>query len=155
MRLTIRNSGTLDDWYAIERSEHDGREWEESRDGVTHLMDSAMFCDAQIEGTARQMLGIAAAIEIRGSQFFDRCAVIVDGNRVFFENPRNSKRQGECSLAEADALAIEIRAMLSPLSRRDVPTDTEIDALLARLDAANEAGHVFGAYALARRLQYS
>lgn len=116
MRLAIRKSEGMDDWYVIERAEHDGRSWMEPIPGIPNAMAlhlSSRFSDADVEGTADEMLGIAEGIETRDGAGYKRCAVRIDGDRAFFQSPRNSQREGECSLAEADALAKEIRATLS------------------------------------------
>jgi hypothetical protein len=116
-KLTLRKSAWIDDWYVIERVEHDGREWIESReeDGVTYgsLMKSSRISDACVEGTAVEMLGIAEAIEARGSYSAKRCMVrVVDGDKAMFMSPRNSRVPGFVPLAVADALAAQIRKVL-------------------------------------------
>jgi len=101
----------MGDWFVIERAEHDGRQWLERTGPVRMaLRCSSRFSDADVEGTAAEMLAIAEAIEKRGDAYFRRCSVRVEGERVFFASPRNSTTEGECSLAEADDLAREIRA---------------------------------------------
>lgn len=109
MKLTL-TAGSFEDWYLIERAEHDGRRWLEPTDFGLRLMLSARISDADVEGTSAEMRALGKAIEARGRASFKRCAVRVEGDRVFFRSPRNSQTEGECSLAEADALAAEIRA---------------------------------------------
>lgn len=110
MRLTITQSDVMEDWYLIERETHDGRTWlEPMPGGGAMFMTSSRFSDADVEGHADQMLAIADAIEQRQSVRFKRCAVRVDGQRVFFCSPRNSQREGECTLEEADELVKVIR----------------------------------------------
>jgi hypothetical protein len=73
VELTIVKSAHMDDWYLIERAEHDGREWvEKKRPGVSVLMCSSRFSDADVEGYGGEMLTIADAIESRGSTSFKR-----------------------------------------------------------------------------------
>jgi hypothetical protein len=110
-RLTLRK-GFLDDWWIIERAEHDGRE------GITDGMywHSARISDADVEGGASEMLAIAEAIRARGNFSAKRCAVEVDGDRVAFRSPRNSQTDGIVSLAVADALADEILAELGTMA---------------------------------------
>ncbi len=111
MKLTMRKSG--EDWYVIERSEHDGRSWLEAVPGLgpncMAFMTSARFSDADVEGTLEEMVAIAEAIEKRDSVSFKRCAVRIDGSHAFFQSPRNSMREGECTVREATELAAEIR----------------------------------------------
>lgn len=65
MKLTILKFDGLDDWYFIERAEHDGRRWDEPTKWGTRLMKSSRLSDADVEGTAADMRGIASAIEAR------------------------------------------------------------------------------------------
>lgn len=117
MKLTLRKSECLDDWYVIERSEHDGRTWfEQVEGGVSSVMKSARISDADVEGTAEEMLEIAAAIEQRGVKSFKRCAVDARHPEVEFLSPRNSLKPGRASLADADELATEIRRVLGEYS---------------------------------------
>lgn len=106
----------VDDWYTIERREHENKseirhipEW-----GCMGLFYSGRISDCDVEGTAEEMLSIAKAIEERGSFSAKRCAVSIDGDKAAFHSPRNSMRDGVVSLADADALAAEIRAKLAP-----------------------------------------
>ena len=108
MELTIRKSEGMDDWYVIERAEHDGRIW--IADGA--LQCASRFSDADVEGTAAEMLAIADGIERRTETSFKRCAVSFQTDGVHFDSPRNSQRDGVCSLEEADALAAKIRTAL-------------------------------------------
>lgn len=113
MKLTLRHCVDMGDWYVIERAEHDGRTWWEPTEYGKRFMTSARFSDADVEGSAEEMLAIADAIERRESVRFKRCAVVATRERVEFESPRNSTRPGFCSLAEADELAREIRAVVA------------------------------------------
>jgi hypothetical protein len=112
--LTLRKSDTLADWYSIEKAEHDGRTWLEKNTelGCMEIMYSGRISNADVEGTADEMLAIAAAIENRSDVCFERCSVEVCGGLTHFDSPRNSTRPGTVTLAEADALAKEIRAKL-------------------------------------------
>jgi len=117
MRLTLRKSSGLDDWYVIERAEHEGKQWlEETGPGMMSLRDSARFSDADVEGTRAEMLAIAGAIEARSQARFKRCRVEVTGpgqaDEVLFDSPRNSTKEGRVTLVEADELAKEIRKKL-------------------------------------------
>lgn len=141
MKLTIRRS-TIEDWYVIERAEHDGRVWvEQVSPGEARLYSSARFSDADVEGSGAEMLAIVTGIESRKTISFKRCAVDfnVPAGRAFFHSPRNSTLTGECSLAEADALAIEIRKVCGgfPGFGGAPPADVPVSRPLARaLDAS-------------------
>lgn len=114
MPKLILVKGGMDDWYCIERAEHDGREWlEKVGPNGFALRYSGRISDADVEGTGVEMLAIADAIEARSFVRFKRCAVDARKNPVEFESPRNSERAGTCSLAEADELAKEIRSKLA------------------------------------------
>lgn len=105
MRLTCRKSAHLDDWYVIERAEHDGKHWCSSR-----------FSDADVEGTGAEMLAIADAIERREYEAFKRCAVTFEGGNAHFWSPRNSHRDGITSMKFALLLAEEIRKVVTNAS---------------------------------------
>lgn len=108
--LTCRD---CDGWYVIERRDHNGGAWFEPTSYGMAFRTSARFSDADVEGDANDMLRIAEAIEKREDFDAYRCAVAFDGDRVFFWSPRNSMTRGEVTLADADALAAEIRATLA------------------------------------------
>ncbi len=111
MRLTIRKSEWIDDWWLIERAEHDGREWmEKIAPNAMALRTSSRFSDADVEGAGGEMLSIAVAITARSSFRAKRCAVDATTDRVLFWSPRNSQEKGEVSIAEADELAAMILA---------------------------------------------
>ncbi len=61
------------------------------------------------------MLTIAEAIERREAVQFKRCAVDATTEPVWFWSPRNSRKPGATSFAEADALAKQICEMLNPV----------------------------------------
>lgn len=115
MRLTVKKSEFLTDWYVIERLEHDGREWMETTGpGCMSLRLSSRFSDADVEGPSYEILAIARAIEQRSEAIFKRCSVDATSDPVKFSSPRNSRKDGECSLAEADELVITIRRQVRP-----------------------------------------
>ena len=99
--------------YAIERAEHEKRWWDEPTDHGAMAFYSGWISDAAIAGSADEMLEIAAAIRRRGQESFKRCAVVVSYDLVRFWSPRNSTKDGVCTLAEADALADVIEAKLA------------------------------------------
>lgn len=106
MRLTLRKCQDMGDWYVIERADHSGDSGFKNNGDHFAFWSAARFSDnADVEGDASEMLAIAAGIKAREPVAFKRCAVRFDGTRVMFRSPRNSQRDGECSLAEADELA--------------------------------------------------
>ena len=109
MKLTLQGS---DDWYTIEQAAHSGAVGMAATSYGFALTYAGRISDADVEGSAEEMLSIADAIERRANISHKRCAVSVDGDRVSFRSPRNSQRDGIVSLAEADELAAEIRAKL-------------------------------------------
>ena len=113
MRLTIRKSDFMTDWYIIERAEHDGRVWLEKID--EHAMAvrmSSRFSDADVEGTRDEMIELAKAIENRSDVSFRRCAVEMRGESVAFWSPRNSTHDGVVPYTDALELAALIREKL-------------------------------------------
>lgn len=107
--LVFLRSDGMDDWWSIERVEHDGREWMQPTAYGHSFMRSARVSDADVEGTREEMGEIADAIEARKSFHAKRCAVEVVGDSAQFWSPRNSQRRGSVSLAVADLLAKQIR----------------------------------------------
>lgn len=120
MELMIVKSDVMDDWYLIERAEHDGREWfEEVGPNTSALRCSSRFSDADVEGQACEMLAIATAIEMRDKVSFKRCAVDARAEPVTFWSPRNSEKPGDVSYEEASTLATKIRALLAQEADRN------------------------------------
>lgn len=115
MKLTMRKYDTIDDWYIIERAEHDGREWmEETGPNSFALRRSSRITEADVEGHSYEMKAIAKAIRARRYETFKRCGVDARTSPVRFWSPRNSGyTRGECSVEEADALAAMIEATLA------------------------------------------
>lgn len=114
MKIVLNKSNSLDDWYVVERAEHEGRTWlEPTGPNSMKLMNSARISDACVEGTAEEMRQIAKAIKARGSASFNRCAVHIDGERAYFRSPRNSTVDAEIPLADADEFADQALAMLT------------------------------------------
>jgi hypothetical protein len=110
--LTLRHCEDFGDWYIIERAKHDGRVWLEPTEYGASLRSSARISDADVEGTAADMLAIADAIEARGEYSAKRCSVDAVGADVLFCSPRNSTVDARVPRVVAAALAQEIRAKL-------------------------------------------
>lgn len=109
-KLILVKSEFLDNWYVIERAEHEGIERADQVGPNSYtLFCSSRISDADVEGHLDQMVALADAIESSGSVSFKRCAVRIENDRAFFWSPRNSRREGETSLACALELAKQIR----------------------------------------------
>ena len=109
MKIVMKKSEWLDDWYLIVKAEHDGREWTERvSEYVSRYMCSERISDACVEGSEEEMLGIAQAIKLRERRSFGRCAVAFLSDGVHFWSPRNSMGDGVVSIEEADELAAQI-----------------------------------------------
>ena len=114
MKLRLVRCEGMDDWYSIERAEHDGREWvEQTEPNCLSFMCSCRVSDADVEGTREEMLLIADAIRNRKHIGFKRCAVGFEGEEVHLWSPRNSTRNGVVSPADADDLAEQIQEALA------------------------------------------
>lgn len=113
MKIKLVKSDYFDDWYTVERAEHEGRRWlEPTGPNCMRLMDSGRISDACVEGTAGEMRELAMAIKARGEADFKRCAVRVEGENAYFCSPRNSSVDGVVPLVDADAFADEVLAAL-------------------------------------------
>lgn len=151
MKLTVKKSEHLDDWYLIERAEHDGRIWTEEVEPDMHVLRcSSRFSDADVEGHATEMLAIADAIEKRGEASFKRCAVDARCEQVTFRSPRNSEEDGVVPYADALALAAEIRrvcvtsterarALVDAIRYVDLDYDGQREVVTAIAKALDEA----------------
>lgn len=112
IECVCRKSEHLDDWYVVERAEHDGHEWyEETEPGGFSLHLSSRISNADVEGSGSEMLAIADAIDAESDLRFYRCAVRVQHGRALLWSPRNSSqgKAGVISLACAKRLAQSIR----------------------------------------------
>lgn len=116
--LTLRRSENTDDWFLIERLNHDGRNWFEPIREAGKIIGQRFMCssrigNADIEGSADHMRAIAAAIRDRSSDNFKRCAVNTTDSGVELWSPRNSEARSLVSQSVADALAADIDRVLS------------------------------------------
>ena len=114
MKIKLEKSDWLEDWYTIEKAEHNHAAWLQpiAGNGLT-FMHSGRISDACVEGTAQEMLAIAQAIKDRGAVDFRRCAVRVKNGTAYFCSPRNSLEDAEIPLADADEFAEQVFSMLS------------------------------------------
>jgi hypothetical protein len=109
MKLKLVKCKSINNWFTIERAEHDNRTWvEQLSPNSSAFRYSGRISDADVEGTLEEMKEIAKAIRARGFAHFKRCMVVVNGNDVLFESPRNSSAPGITTLEEADDLATQI-----------------------------------------------
>lgn len=116
MKIKLKKSECLDNWFMIVRAEHDGREWwERVESGCERFMTSERLSpEACIEGTAEHMIGIATAIKERSMESFKRCEVRIEGDAAYFRSPKNSDGDVVVPLESADDLAAQILAELAP-----------------------------------------
>lgn len=112
MKLAFIQAEGFDDWYTIERAEHNHTSWIEPMPGVPYARSyqhSGRISDACVEGPLSEMVSLAQAIEDKTKEDFKRCAVDARSEPVRFWSPRNSERQGEVSYEDALDLAQQIR----------------------------------------------
>lgn len=110
VRIVVVKSDNMSDWYTIERAEHDNQRWMKPTEYGASLMYSGRISDACVEGTAIEMLELAAAIENGQSESFKRCAVRWTKDGYLLSSPRNSQHPGLVSHKLALELAADIRA---------------------------------------------
>lgn len=147
LRLTLRRWTHSTDLYLIERADNGGFRWEERRTyGLVTRKSSRFAGDADVEGSAAEMLEIARAIRVRREDSFKRVAVDARGARVQIWSPRCSNGAvGEISHEEALRLAAEIEDCLA--GRRAVlpatcmvMTGPPVDGTFFTVDGCNVAG---------------
>lgn len=116
MKIVLSKSEHMDDWYAIVRAEHDGREWmEETKPNCSRFMMSERLSpEACIEGPAEHMIALARAIQKRGSVSFKRCEVHFEADGAHFSSPKNSERDAVVPVEHADEFAAQVLAELTP-----------------------------------------
>jgi hypothetical protein len=113
MHCVLVKSDEIEDWWIIERKEHDSKQWlAPMGDGGMQLMCSSRPCDADIEGTSAEMLAIAKAINKGQNASFKRCAAVrmvdIDGFHYRLCSPRNSRETARLTIEEAEELAADI-----------------------------------------------
>lgn len=111
--LICRFCDWMEDWFVIDRRDHDHTRWYERTEYGVAVMCSSRISDADIEGTGAEMLAIADAITARSSESFRRCECIhVDGG-FELSSPRNSSFAVFVPYTVADMLALDIRAAVA------------------------------------------
>lgn len=119
--IVVQQKHMGDDYWTIERAEHDGRSWMQSLGPHSQAFclsarlgepsaDTNEHNNADIEGDSREMLAIAKAIEDGGRASFKRCEAVVTEEGVELMSPRNMVAPVVISHANAKALAEDIRA---------------------------------------------
>lgn len=116
MKIRLNHCDYMGDWYTIVRAEHDGMEWiERTGPNSSRFMCSERLSpEACIEGDSSDMLAVASAIKSRGAVSFNRVAVHFEPDGAHFSSPKNSERDAIVSVEEADELANQIIAELTP-----------------------------------------
>lgn len=124
MKVQLEKWDYMEDWYLINRAEHDGSEWDEHEDGSrcdnfrtcryhTHqACHSRRLGNADIEGTAEHMRDIAYAIERNQSHTEKRVRAEFCHSDYLLSSPRNSREPTLISHEEALDLARQIRSLL-------------------------------------------
>lgn len=105
----------ISDWWIIERSEHDGQEWEEySNDGTSAVtVCSARIVDGDIEGSGHEMRALAQAIQHGKSVCFKRCQVTWTKAGYLIGRPRGGAAPILITHAVARGLATDIQRKLA------------------------------------------
>lgn len=109
MKIIMKHSDWLDDWYTIEKIEHENiQEFRAIDEDSLFFYDSARISDACVEGFQEEMIQIAKAIKNKENISFRRCAVKFMKDGVHFWSPRNSMKDGIVTINEANELADQI-----------------------------------------------
>lgn len=121
MKIKLNHCEDLGDWYTIVRTEHDGKEWFEriGHNSQRFMTSERLSPEACIEGDAGEMLAIADAIKVRGAVSFKRVAVHFERDGAHFRSPKNSERDAVVTVDEADELADQILAELTPNAKHN------------------------------------
>lgn len=115
MKILLKKSNALRDWFTIVRAEHDGRKWEEQigPNSFQHMTSERLTPNACIEGSSIEMISLAIAIKARGSASFKRCAVHCEADGVHFYSPKNSTEDAVVSVDDAEDFAEQVLDKLS------------------------------------------
>lgn len=116
MKIVLRKSEHIDDWYTIVRAEHDGLEWIEHTgpNSMRFMCSERLSPEACIEGNADEMLAMANAIRSRKAVLFKRCAVHFERDGAHFSSPKNSERDAVVPVEDADEFASQVQDELTP-----------------------------------------
>lgn len=140
MKIKLNKCSSMPDWYTIIRVEHDGKTWwsPTGPNSVRFMSSERLTPEADIEGSAAEMLAIAYAIKNREAVSFRRCAVHFEDDTdhdrygVHLYSPRNSDDlwysgatlySTECdavvTIEEANELADQIIKELGPIKEQE------------------------------------
>jgi hypothetical protein len=111
MKITCKKSDDIDDWYTIEKAEHDNYYGlHEIAENCSSVYWSGRIADTDVEGSLYEMREVAEAIRDKRSISFKRIGIIFskDEETVFFYSPRNSRMAAMINIDEANELAAEI-----------------------------------------------
>lgn len=116
MNIKLKRCEHMGDWYTIIRAKHDGKEWmdQTSPNSYRFMSSERLTPEACIEGNTDEMLEVAKAIKKRGSVSFKRVSVHFENDGVHFCSPKNSERDAIVTVEEANELAAQIFAKLTP-----------------------------------------
>jgi hypothetical protein len=118
MKIILKKSDWLTDWYVIERAEHDGRQWlEETGPHSSRFMLSSRIVPSYcVEGPSGEMIELARCILNKEDCSFNRCAVAFKRNKVQIWSPRNysGSPKGVVTLKEATDFANSVLEILVP-----------------------------------------
>lgn len=123
IKLNLRRSDWMGDWFVLEREVHDDGDYEMvapddiSKDGrimAASHMPSSRVGDADVEGTAEEWAGMLAALRGGGSYSAKRCAVRpVERRGAAVWSPRNSRELSVLDKETVDYLVPKIEATLA------------------------------------------
>ncbi len=112
IKLTI-SKGSFDDWWVLERIEHDDRTWNEPTNyGSQYCMSRRLEKTTDVEGTKEEWIAIRKAILNKSGIDFTRCSVEHTKKGFLVESPRNSQEPILISDSSAIYLANEIERKL-------------------------------------------
>lgn len=116
-KLTVRKSDAIDDWWCIERVDHENRESFVSTGHNSQRLDCSSrlgtgMNNCDIEGYGVEMKGIASAIESGGTYSAKRCEARTVKEGVLLQSPRNSMEPVLVTYQHAKELAEEIRKVI-------------------------------------------
>ncbi len=112
IKLTI-SKGSFDDWWVLERIEHDNKTWNEPMEyGSRYCMSRRLEKTTDIEGPAREWSAIRKAILDETTISFTRCSIEHRKQGFLIESPRNSQEPILISASSAIYLANEIERKL-------------------------------------------
>ena len=115
MKILLKKSEYIDNWYSIVRAEHDGRVWCEhvGFNSSRLMMSERLSPEACIEGDASNMIALAKAIKKREDVSFKRCAVRFNEDCAAFSSPKNSEYEAVVPFESAEEFAEQVLAELA------------------------------------------